>query len=398
MKKKDSPSEEVIVMEAEEMPLEKVIDNALVKENITDKVINGLKEKYGGMRLSSIDNKSEYLEIKEAKREVRKWGILTEKITKKGREEAVRVQKLWLNKEREILAKIAEVEDPLQKEIDRYEAEQTRLEQQEIQRKENAYMQRQSSLLKLGANYANGCIILEDVTYDTDTIKQAEDDFFNDVILPKYQRKYEIKESARIIEEKRREEEAEKMRLEREALEKEKAEMEKARKQLQAEKDESDRLRREEENRIDEAKRKVENERLQQLMKVVPYDQVNKEWLVDEIVFNKILSEKTIEFEAKQKEDEEKRLAQIEIDKKIASDEAVRKEKERVENERIALEQKRIREQQEEAERLTQASDKTKWLNFIEYLNAAPNFGMKSPSYKTKAESANSYLKKIKEL
>ena len=393
--KSKSQSTEVIEVEAEEIPLEQVIENALVKENITDKVISGLKEKFGNLKLAAIDDKESYLEIKQAKKEVRQWGILTEKLCKAGREDAIKIQKLWLSKEKQVLAQIAEVENPLQSEIDKYENEEERKLAEEAQRKENVYMQRQTTLLKLGAAYANGCIISEDVTYDTDTLKNTQDDIFEEVILPKYKRVYEAKEVVRIAEEKRKADAAEQLRLDQEKLTKEKRELEEARAELQKQRDESDRIRREEENRVTEAKRKIENDRLQKLMAVVPYDQIDKSWLADEITFNKILSDKTAEFEAKKKDDEQKRIAQIEIDRKAAEELAVKRERERIENERIALEQKRLREQQEEAERLEQASDKMKWANIVEYFNAAPFLEMKSNSYKTKVVTAK---KKVQEI
>lgn len=407
MKSKNNPPE-VIEIEAEEIPLDKVIDTALVKQNVTQAVIDNMKKEYGGLKLKSIDDKEGYLEIKEAKKNVRKVGILVEKICKKGREDAIAIQKKWLSKESEILGKINEVQEPLEKEMKKYEDEELRKEQEEIQRKENAYMQRQSSLLKLGASYANGCIILDDVTYDTDTIKQAEDDFFDEVILPKYQRKYEIKESVCIAEDKRKEEEAEKLRIEREALEKEKKEMEDQRRLFQQQKDEAERaerlalekqnrLREEEQRRVNEEVRRVNNERLQKLMAVMPYNSIDKDMVFgmsDEAEFNKFLADKTVEFEAKKKEDEEKRLAQVEIDRKAAEELAVKRERERVENERIQLEQKRIAEEAAEVERLVQASDKMKLSHIVEQLNAITFPEMKSPVYKTKVAAIK---KKIQE-
>jgi hypothetical protein len=43
-----------------ELSLEKVIDNTLVKHNVTEVVINQLKEKYGELRLRDINDKESY--------------------------------------------------------------------------------------------------------------------------------------------------------------------------------------------------------------------------------------------------------------------------------------------------------------------------------------------------
>lgn len=394
--KSKNQSSEVIEVEAEEVPLDKVIDTALVKQNVTQAVIDNLKKEYGGLKLRSLEDKESYLEIKAAKKNVRSIGILVEKVCKAGREDAIKIQKLWLSKEKEVLAKIAEVENPLQLELDRYESEEARKLAEEVQRKENVYMQRQTILLKLGAAYANGCIISDDVTYDTDTLKNTQDDIFEEVILPKYKRIYEVKEVSRIAEEKRKADAAEQLRIDQDKLAKEKRELEEARAELKKEKDEADRIRREEDNKIAEAKRKVSNDRLQKLMSVVSYDSIDREsistYTDDE--FNTLLSEKTVAFENKKKEDEEKRLAYIEEEKQLFAKEALRKENERIEKEKADLEAKRIKEEQEEAERIAQANDKTKLLHIIEQLKIITFPEMKSPAYKTKVATIK---KKIQE-
>lgn len=412
MAKSKNTNTDVIEVEAEEVPLEVVINKELQKNNVTDQVIAALKEKFGSMKLKSLDDKESYLILKESKREVAKVRILAEKITKKGREAAIAIQRLWLSKEKEVVGKIDEVESHLASEIKKYDDEQDRISREEAQRKENAYMQRQSTLLKMGANYANGCIILCELTYDTNTLRDADEDIWQETILPKYTRLYQIKETTRIAEEKRQQEEAEKVRSEREALEKERKEMEQQRRELQEQKDaaeradrmrieEQNRLRAEEQRRVDEEVRRVNNARLQKLMAVMPYDSIDKDMIFgmsSEEEFNKFLSEKTVEFENKKAKEEEARLLKIEADKKAAEEAATQRERERAKKEKEELEANRLREEAEEAERLTQASDKTKWLNLLDYLKAAPNFGMKSSTYKYKAETANSLLKKIMEL
>ena len=87
---------EILTPEVEVMDLETSITTQLTKANVTDQVIAALKEKYGGMKLKAIDDKESYLLIKEARKEVRKVGIIAEKICEKGREDAVKIQRAWL--------------------------------------------------------------------------------------------------------------------------------------------------------------------------------------------------------------------------------------------------------------------------------------------------------------
>src|SRR6478736_2726700 len=103
------PHEEAIVIS----PLDEQMEQALVKKNVTDAVINALKEKYGELRLRSIDDKEKYLEIKDAKKDCAKLRNLAVKVCKEGRADAVALQKKWVSKENEVVAKIEEVESPL---------------------------------------------------------------------------------------------------------------------------------------------------------------------------------------------------------------------------------------------------------------------------------------------
>ena len=201
---------EVMEVDAEEMlpesSLDKQIENALVKENITDKVIRQLKETFGGMTLKSIDDKESYLEIKKGRLEVRRIGILVEKVCKKGREDAVAIQKKWLNKEKEVLGKISEVQDPLDAEIKKFDDEVERKENEERVRREHIFISRSATLLKYGAEYRNGSSDLAEISYEVELLRQADEEVWSEVILPKYKRVYEQKEAARVMEETKRRE------------------------------------------------------------------------------------------------------------------------------------------------------------------------------------------------
>lgn len=367
--------------EIEVLPLEKVIDNELVKQNITDTVIAELKERYGGLKLESIEDKENYLVIKEAKKEVRKWGIMTEKVCKKGREDAVKAQKLWLSKEKETLQKIAEVEDPLQAEIDRFDAHVAQVETERIKRQEEAYIHRQATLAKMGAKYEAGCFELNDVSFELDIIKNADDDIWENSILPKYTIQYEKNEVERVRQEKERREQDEKMRLEREQLEKAQAELKQAQEELQKQKEEA-------EAEKSAANQKLQNKRLTELL---PFNPQGSDvsmvtlWTLSESEYLTILEKKKAEFEK----------AKIEREK-VVQDEAAQKERERIAEEQHQAEIKRQEAEEKEQKELEAADDKTKWVTWVNELNAIPNFpSMKSSIYKNKVSIAKEKIEEI---
>lgn len=397
----------------EEIPLEKRIDQTLTKNNVTNRVIAALKEKYGGMQLSSITDKEGYANIKEARKEVRKIGILAEKLCKEGRDEANKIRGLWIDKEKEVLAKIAEVQDPLDAEIKKYDDEQARLEAEEIQRQEERFMSRQTQLLKMGAVYANGCFNLGSISYESNMIKEADEEIFTDTILSKYRAVYEKIETARVEEEKKKEAEAielkrqqdefaEKQRLFNEQQEQFKKQQE----ELQKQKDEATR----QENEKKETALKAKCVRLENLGMMHRFQSgtyeysditVAKSELVgmDDSTFEGFMQGLTQRVEAKKqeliKEQEEKRAHEIEA----AKQKAIREEQERAAEEKRQAE---IKAQQEEVKRIedaAKASDKEKWEAFIQVIGQLlPPTTMKSGIYKSKSSQAVQKLNEIKAL
>lgn len=408
----------------QELPLEKVIDQTLTKNNVTNKVIAALKAKYGGMVLKDVNDKEGYVNIREARKEVRKIGILAEKLCKEGRDDANKIRALWIDKEKEVLGKIAEIQDPLDDEIKKYDDEQARLEAEELQRQEERFMTRQSQLLKMGAVYANGCFNLNDVSYESNMIKEADGEIYSDTILPKYTAAYEKNEAIRVAEEKKKEAEAiELKRQQDEFVEKQKQfnEQQEQFKQQQAElqkqKDEADRKERErvaEEKRI---KMDADNHRWRSRLalldeigwngqfayskistsetQVFTYDELvelseesfnirMKEYNSSTALFKKELADKA----------EEKRLADIET----AKQEAIIKEQERAAEEQRQLKIKAEQDEVKRLEELSKASDKEKWETLMLEVNAIVLPEFKSGIYKGKLNALKQKIQEINSL
>jgi hypothetical protein len=320
-----------------ELSLEKVIETKLVQSNVTDAVLNALKEKYGGMKLKAIDDKESYLEIKAAARECGKVRTLAVKICKEGREEAVKTQKLWIAKEKEVVGRVAEVEDALDAEIERFDKEVERLENEEKERQEAAYINRQALLTKMGATYADGSFVLGSASFEAALIKGSPEDVWEETVLPKFQAEYEKIELVRIEEEKKKQEAEAELKRQQEELQRQQAELKAQQEEMQRQRDEAARIENEKRHQEQLAEQKRVSElQSKRLSLLLPFNPSGSDvdmatlWSLEEDKFNEILESKKKSFEKQQLEQqrlaEEKRLADIEF----AKQEAIKKEQQRI--------------------------------------------------------------------
>jgi hypothetical protein len=374
--------------------LENVIESKLIQNNVTEMVIATLKEKYGGMKLAHPEDKEGYLEIKAAAKDVAKVRILATKLCKEGREEAVKAQKLWIAKEKEVVGKISEVEDALDAQVAIFDNEIKRKEEEEKRRREDAYIKRQSELTKMGASYVDGCFVLGNASFEANLVKESSEDVWTDAVLPKFQKEYEIISAARIEEERKaaeREAELEKQRAE---LQRQQDELAAERKRLDDEKMKqqlADEKRRNEEREAElSAARDLQNKRFALLYPVNPSGEgVNMQNLsgLSETEFDEILEQKKAEFKRKKEEDdlmaEKKRQKDIEDAKALALKEA---------QDQAAAEQAR------KIAEMDAASDKAKWNEFISKVSDIDTYEMKSSYYKSRMSIAIAKIEEIKAL
>lgn len=102
---------------------ENPITTELVKANVTEAVIQKLRTEFLPLKINGIDDKEGYEKVHKARIQCRDIRVLTEKICKKGREDAVKIQKEWIAKEKEVVAQVSEVEGHLKKQEDAIDAE-----------------------------------------------------------------------------------------------------------------------------------------------------------------------------------------------------------------------------------------------------------------------------------
>lgn len=377
--------------EVVELSLEKVIETKLVQSNVTDAVLTALKEKYGDMKLKAIDDKESYLEIKAAAKECGKVRTLAVKICKEGREEAVKTQKLWIAKEKEVVGKVAEVEDALDAEIDRFDKEVERLENEEKERQESDYINRQAQLTKMGATYVEGSFILGEASFEASLIKGSPEETWSESVLPKFQAEYEKIEVVRIAEEKKKQEAEAELKRQQEELQRQQAELKAQQEEMQRQKDAAEKIEQEKRHQEQLAEQKRVSElQSKRLASLLPFSPLGTDvdmstlWSLREDVFEALLESKKKEFETKQLEQqrlaEEKRLADIEF----ARQEAIKKEQQRIAED----EAKRVAE-------LEASTDKTKWAEFLKDVGSISFFDMKSPSYKAKMNAARGKINEI---
>lgn len=395
---------EVIEVQAEEIsnnPLDKKIEQELVKANVTEMVIAELTKKYGSLRLKSIDDKESYLELKAARKEVRKIGILTEECCENGRASAVKEQRLWLAKQKEVLAKIALVQDPIDADIKRFDDEEARLDAIKKESEKERLIKRQSSLIKLGASYVGGSYTLDHISYDASNIQEADDEFFEGIILPKYQKQFDINQAEVVTAENKRKEEADKLKKEREDLENQQAEMKRQQEELKKQQDDLARQKQVEQDRAAQVERERKeamiNARGNQLRGLgMTFDFVNDGYTFYDVnvdnktevcllgveEWNTLVEKITPVIADRKKEAEEAALAKIEKEKQNAIEAAATKERERVaEVERLAELKK-----QQEAEDLAKASDKEKLAAYVKAIKDVPVPAFKSKTYKDKIQ------------
>jgi hypothetical protein len=380
------------VPEILEISLEKNIETNLVQANVTDQVLAALKEKYGGMKLLSLNDKESYLELKVAAKECAKVRTLTVKICKEGRESAVKEQKLWIAKEKEVVGQVAVVEDALDAEIKKFDDEVNRLDAEEKTRQEGVYINRQASLIKMGAAYVNGSFILGDAEFEANLIKGSSQNVWDEAVLPKFQAEYQKIESVKIEEQRLKDEVSKELKRQQDELAKSLAELKKQQDEMQRQKNEAEKIE-------IERRRSLQDKRLQILMPHNPYSHgsiatnalwsLSEDQFIETVVLVKEHNEKAIA--EKQKLADEKRSADIEA----AKLEAIAKEREQAEALRQQQELEKAAAEIKKQTDLDAASDKKKWEEFTRKLAEVVTFEMRSGQYRKKMLTAKSLIEQI---
>lgn len=438
--------------ELQVIPIEEQISQELVKHNVTQAVISTLQEKYGQLKISGIEDKETYLQVKEGRKECKAFRVAAKKICEKGREEAVAIQKAWVAKQKEVTDQIAAIEDPLEEQEKAYEAAVAKEKEDRKRRQEEQLIMRQQILTGMGALYSDGSFHLGEVSFELSVVKESEPDIWEESILPKFKEEYQKVEAERIeLERVKREQEAE-MKRQQDELERKQKELAEKEAALKAAQEEQERKQREEEERKEveikaqlEKRTKFRCDELSTLgLSFKPseeaylYEDVNVHWTEIVTMFDPewdaLLARINPVINRKKQEAEQKRLAEIEEQKEVARRNEVRKQRVSFLNQYGALctddlaeysderwaslqeevkadyekrqreqwekeqEEKKVIEEMKKALELEQAKDKEKWDEIIKRVNDIVVYEMRSSQYRKKAMILREKLEEIKAL
>ena len=307
------------------------IETALAEVNVTSQVIAKLKSDYLGLKINGIEDKAGFAKVETARKECKSLRNLAVNICKKGREDAIKTQKDWIAKEKEVVADISEVESYLEKQSD------------EIKELEKQILFEAAQKLKLPSRIEKLATI--GISVEDAELLKINDEQFNSLFNE--------------FHEKHLAEKAEALRVEQERLQKEADEKERLR-QIEIEK-ENLRLKAIAEQR----EKELEAERAEVRKREAAQEELRR---VEQEKADKLL-------ELQRKEAERKLKAEREAREKI---EAELKEKQRLENEA------KLKAEQEEKERIAaekkaaKAPDKDKMITAISALKLHPVDGLKS--------------------
>lgn len=391
------------------------IETALAKENITNQVIEKLKADYLGLKINGLDDKAGFKAVEEARKHCKAIRVLAVKICKSGREEAIAIQKQWIEKEKEVVAAIDITESHLEAQSDAIKELEKQILFEAAQKIKLPI--RKEKLLTIGIEVAD------------EELLKINDEQFN-ALFNEFHETYlaEKAEQLRIEQEKIATEKAEAQRIENERLAEikrqadlkeaaEKARIEAENKaKLESEKKEreakeaiakAEREKQEAELRAKEAEQRElvrkEMELIQQnrLALILPFNDsdnkidLSKLWELSDKDFETILNNKKAKFEQKQKEAADK----IESDRKAAIAELERKQKEK---ELAELKAKQEAERLAEEKRLSDIEaelskgDELKFTDFIADLEALKTkYTFKSKQNKALYQVAGTLIDKI---
>jgi len=409
---------EVISVEAEEIPIEKAVEKSfltsLEKHEINKKMLEEKRDECLALKLNGQD-KEAYTLIRETRLNQKTNRVVIEKICKKGREDATKIQKAWIAMEKDYVKIVSEGEDYLLKLEDEFETEQERIKQEIKRKQEEAFIIRQAELTKMGATYQEGSFVLNDVSYEAILVKESDDEVWQTMRV-KFNEQYLINEEKRIAEEKQKEEAAALLESQRQEQERKRIELEEREAAIKKAEEYAAKI---EQERV--AKEKFEeNQRIEKLWRgrledlrpigwngqeaFSKYDESIIVATYDELIswpdeqFNEAKEKHLLAVTADEKTKEDKRLADIEEQKRIAAELAVKREQERVAEENRKAEERRLQDEAKKAEEALRATDKTKWAAVLKSIAAIQLPDMKHPAYKQKVIDAKKFISKINDL
>lgn len=391
----------------------KVISTELSKFDPFENRIAELKEQYAGLTIINLEDKEGYENVRLAIGELRSIRTGTTK------DKAV-IKKPFLDacasieeKSKWIIAEVSKIEDPLQKRKDEIDEEKEKIKREKYAEQEKLFIQRSMELSNMGAIFDGTHFVLDEVRHEGAAIRELDEAGWKEYVLPKFNDAFVKREEIRIAEEIVKSEQAERERLEREEFAKAQEELKRQQDELELQKQQAENARlemeRKEQIRIAEENKKVQEEqdnkfteRLSKLsgwsfngFTVSDHGKIfgSKEDLlvlthnefVDIAANNEMYESTLLQIAEKKKQEEIEKATEL----------ALQKERERIEEENRLATVKREQEEQRKSEELAKAGDKANWEDYIAKIEAIKQPSFRSGQYRKIAAVAKEKVEEI---
>lgn len=188
MAKLKAETEEVVKITPEQIKvIEKTIETQLAVVGVTDQQITKWEEEFKTLTISGIDDKDGYEKVYESRQKAKKTRILIKDVCEAGRAPLIAETKEWINRQKNYVARMESIEEYLQSQEDTIDAEKDRIKAEKAQLVLERYKRRVKTLTDLGATWDGSHYILDELSYSGETLRETEEDFFINKIVPQYQ-------------------------------------------------------------------------------------------------------------------------------------------------------------------------------------------------------------------
>ena len=256
-----------------------VISQELEKANITPAIIAGLKERYMSVTINGIEDKAGYKLADEARKNCKTMRVMATKVCKAGREEAVKIQKDWIAKEKEVTGEIELVEAHLEAELKKVDDAKEAIRIEEERRQQEMIQNRVKQLMGNGCSFDGSVYSINGATISHTEVAMMQDSLFIpflETAKAKYKKLLAEKAEAERLqkeEEERQRKEREEFEAKKKVFEAEQARIAKENEEREAKiKADQDRIAKEQQDRenaikaeqekLDAEKKRIEDERI----------------------------------------------------------------------------------------------------------------------------------------
>lgn len=206
-----------------------VIQQELVKHNITEAALLEMEEQYMKLTINGVDDKEGLKLVYEARIRCKNTRVLTSKLCKDLREDAVRIQKEIIGKERDVVSRISTVENYLKEQEDTIEQIKAEAKAKKDREEQERIQYRTMMLFQHGVAFNGEVYSIGEIRITALQVKLL-DDFTFEGLFAQVAAEFQIEQTKKVEEERIRLEEeerikkvAEEQRLQAEELQKREA-------------------------------------------------------------------------------------------------------------------------------------------------------------------------------